>query len=149
MYKKRSIMLLAILVVGLIINPSFIMAKEEPLVLETDSEEPITVQPMWNYIGDFANSFNISNIGRARVESSLISFKADQIKIQSNLQQFKNGRWTTIKSWSSSSKIASCILGGTWYVLHGYYYRAVTTGMVYKGSKMVEQNTYTSNLWWY
>ncbi|MDA8226589.1 MAG: hypothetical protein M0T74_02590 [Desulfitobacterium hafniense] len=71
------------------------------------------------------------------------------IGINASIQQYVNGRWTTIKSWTSTSYNNSGYLDQTWYVTSGYYYRMVSTGAVYQNDKLVEQTSYTSPSYWY
>lgn len=56
MFRKKSIIPLAVLFIGLTINPPFTLASEE-LIVGTDS-----VQPVWTYISSFANSFIESDL---------------------------------------------------------------------------------------
>ena len=88
-------------------------------------------------------------MGKATVEVILEAHDTDELKIQVNLQQYKNGGWTTIKSWSNTSKDIYCAMGEAWYVVSGYSYRLVSTGTAYKNGVKVEQATYTSEAYEY
>lgn len=140
MFRKKGIILLVILVIGLTINPAFALASGE-LVVETDS-----VQPMWSHVSSFANLFDISAGGKATVNSLLYAYNVDSIRVQANLQQFKGDKWTTIKTWSNTSTDSYCGLQGTWYLVSGYTYRVITTGAVYNGNQLLELVSYTSPL---
>ena len=109
-----------------------------------EKSEHIIVEPLWNEIAEFSNGFDISTTGKATIESILYAFDVDEIRIDANLQQYKNGSWTTIKSWSSTSRDIYCAIDEIWYVISGYSYRLVSTGRVYENGKQVEQATYTS-----
>ena len=141
MFRKKAIILLAIFVICFTINPTFALANQGNVkTVESD-----LIQPMWNYIFSYRNAFDISKSGRADVTVILNSFTADSIRVEASIQQFKDGRWVTIKTWSNTVKDnITCGLAKSWYVMSGYYYRMVSTGMVYKNGKIVEQTSYTS-----
>ena len=107
------------------------------------------IQPCWTEISLFSNTFSISDSGLATVESLLYAFDVDEIKINVQFQQLKNGKWITIKNWTSSSTGIYCSLGEVWYVMSGYSYRMVSTGSVYENNSLVEQTTYISDIWEY
>lgn len=103
-------------------------------------------QTRFSYIDSFENTFNISSKGKATVTSYLIAQNGDNLKVVTKLQQYKNGYWKTIKSWSKKKKAISCGVNGTWYVRKGDRYRMVSYGYTYKDGKMVESTTYTSKI---
>ena len=102
------------------------------------------VRPLWTEIAEFTNSFDIASDGRATVESILYTYNVSDISLKAELQQLKNGSWTTIKSWTGKAKDIYCTIGEAWYVVSGYSYRLVATGTVYKNGSPAEQTTYTS-----
>ncbi len=102
------------------------------------------VRPLWTEIAEFTNSFDISTGGKATVESILYTYNVSDIGLKAELQQLKNGSWTTIKSWTGKSKDIYCTIGEAWYIVSGYSYRLVATGTVYKNGALAEQTTYTS-----
>ncbi len=146
MFTKKIIMLLVISVICFTINPTFILASQG----NQQTMESNLIQPMWTYIDSYRNTFVISDFGRADVTVVLHSFTADSIRVEASIQQLKNGDWITIKTWSNTvhDKI-TCGLGKSWYVAKGYLYRMVSTGIVYKNGKIVEQTTYVSPLRYY
>ncbi len=93
----------------------------------------------------FQNSFEISDHGKASVSAYLTARNVDKVKVSTKLQQYKNGSWQTIKSWTQTSSGTYAGLSGTYYVTKGYQYRIVSTGKVYLNQSLVEQTTYTSN----
>lgn len=117
-------------------------AQESGKVIESSKSN--VVKPNWTEISQFANTFDISSSGLATVESLLYAFNVNEISIVANLQQYKNGGWTTIKSWSNTSTDVYCGIGETWYLMSGYSYRLVNTGTVYKNGLQAEQAIYTS-----
>jgi len=107
------------------------------------------IQPFWQEITEFRNNFNISSTGKATVTVILYAYDVDSIEVEANLQQYKNGSWVTIKSWSNSSNDYYCGIGESWYVMSGYNYRLYSIGTVYENEVPVEQTTYTSDPHWY
>lgn len=109
----------------------------------------IEIGPYWTYISLYLNTFDISSSGRADIEVLLEGRNVDKSKVEASLQQYRDGRWTTIKNWSKTSEDTYCSLGEAWYVNKGYYYRLLSTGTVYRNNSQVEQTTYTSPSKWY
>lgn len=110
-----------------------------------EGTEQIIVQPKFTNISIFQTGFDISSTGKASVNVYLTAQNVDSVKVDANLQQYKNGIWTTIKSWTNTAAGTNAGLSGTYYVAKGYSYRIVSNGFVYKGSKMIETTTYTSD----
>ncbi len=142
MIKKASVLLIAVSI--LCMAPMQINAQE------TEQKINSAIGPMWVSITDFQNTFDISASGAALVNLRL-NARSDinKVVINASIQQYVNGRWTTIKSWTSTSYNNSGYLDQTWYVTSGYYYRMVSTGAVYQNDKLVEQTSYTSPSYWY
>jgi len=69
--------------------------------LKNEYSEQIIVQPYFTNISIFQNLFDISSDGKVSVTVYLTAQNVDSVKVDANLQQFKNGFWTTIKSWSN------------------------------------------------
>ena len=114
-----------------------------------DNAKDTIIQPRWTEISQFNNSFNITSSGRADIKSSMSAFNVDLIRVEANLQQFKNGSWVTIKTWTGTSQDVICSVVGSLYVHRGYSYRMVSTGTVYINGQQVEQANYTSNIRYY
>ncbi len=93
----------------------------------------------------FQNGFEISDYGRADISVYLKAQNVDKVKLYVQLQQLKNGKWKTIKSWSKTSNGTYAGLGAAYYVTQGYQYRLVSKGKVYLNQNLVEQTTYTSS----
>lgn len=102
------------------------------------------VQPKFTNIAIFQTGFDISSTGKASVNVYLTAQNVDSAKVDANLQQYKNGNWKTIKSWTNTSSGTSAGLSGSYYIAKGYSYRVVSKGYVFKGSKIIETTTYTS-----
>lgn len=110
--------------------------------VELDSIE--NIQPLFTNINVFQSTFDISSNGKASNTVYLNARNVDKVEIRANLQQYKSGSWTTIKSWSEFGNQTSYGFTKYWYVTKGYSYRLVSYGYVYKGNKIVEGNSITS-----
>jgi hypothetical protein len=141
MLKKRLKHLLGIvLMIGTLGVP--VQAQEK--LSNNELTEQLIVQPRFTNISIFQTGFDISSTGKASVNVYLTAQNVDSVKVDASLQQYKNGAWTTIKSWTNTTAGTNAGLSGTYYVATGYSYRIVSNGFVYKGSKMIETTTYTS-----
>lgn len=146
MFKKSFVVFLSVLLMCVFFSSTTAVVAGQGA--EASSEDHV-VTPMWTYIDSFYNYFGISDSGKATVEVMLDSVDADEIRLEAKLQQYKNGSWTTIKTWTNSRDWVTCYISENWYVASGYSYRLVSTGKVYKNGVMVEQTTYTSDSEYY
>ncbi|AIQ40645.1 hypothetical protein MKZ24_26555 [Paenibacillus sp. FSL R7-0297] len=65
----------------------------------------------------------ISSSGIAEMDVDLTAFQADKTSIVCNLQQYKDGGWTTLKTFSNSINSNDLNLFQTWAVAKGNNYR--------------------------
>ena len=84
MYKKSIHIILSIVIVLLL-----------SMVCLADENIQSVMKPSWNYLETYLNYFDISSTGKATVEVVLEAHNTDEFRIQANLQQYKNGGWTT------------------------------------------------------
>ncbi|MEA5023270.1 hypothetical protein SDC9_11161 [bioreactor metagenome] len=140
--RKRGItaVLLAVLLVSSI--PSAILADER--TSWTQAANGGIIQPYWTYLQKYQNDFYIEPNGIALVEVIASARNGDEIRIEADLQQYRNGNWTSVKNWSKTFAGASCGLSETWYVMSGYSYHMASSVKVYKNGVMVEQSSYVS-----
>ena len=143
MFKKRIFQLISIALISCIIVIP-VTAAPVSQVIKQD-----IVQPMFTNIILFQNGFNISSTGKVSVSVYLTAQNVDSVKVDANLQQYRNGAWITIKSWTKTSAGTTAGLSGTYYVLSGYSYRLASTGTVYIGNSIVEKTNYTSSAKFY
>lgn len=108
--------------------------------------EQINYQTRFTNINIFKNTFDISSSGQASVTSYLTARNVDSVKIKANLQQYKDGNWKTIKSWSETREGTRGGAGGKWYVASGNKYRIVSYGYTYEDGEMIESTSYTSKV---
>ncbi len=142
MRKRAAVLVLTLLILCLV--PMQILA------METNLAKNSPIGPMWVNIIEFTNSFDISDSGLFEFDTVLYARSdINKVVINASIQQYSNGSWQTIKSWSSTSYSNSGYLNQKWYVMSDYYYRLVSTGAVYQNGELVEQTSYTGPSYWY
>lgn len=136
--KRFAIMLLILsLVLSLASIPAFAQ--------QSDIIPGGIVKPRFTYINVFQSFFDISTFGRAEADVFLYAYDVDQVKVEAHIQQYKNGAWQTIKSWSNIEDGTSSGLGEYWYLMSGYSYRLVANGYTYINGIMVEDTQIISD----
>lgn len=101
-------------------------------------------QTRFSHINVFISGFDITDSGKAEVSAYLDTRNASSVKIKTYLQQYENGRWKTIKSWSEKAKDTNVGLGKSYYVASGYTYRMKSYAYVYDDSYLVEKTSSVS-----
>ena len=141
MIKKILILMLAVIMV---FSASAAVFAERLDDMAAGSGSDI-VEPLWDEIHQFTNHFDISSSGRATLESLMMAFDVDEIKVYTQLQQWDDDEWKTIKSWRSTSTDVYGYVDAAKYVMSKNSYRMVSTGTVYEDGSPVESNTYISD----
>lgn len=113
---------------------------------DTNMLENTIITPYFTNIFVFDSTLKISAYGKASVSSYLTAGNIDSFTIEVSLQQFKDGRWISIKKWEESSNRTSGGLSGSYYVSKGYVYRTVSKGMVYKNGVLLESTSAISKM---
>jgi hypothetical protein len=108
-------------------------------------EESEVVQVKFTNIYAFINNFEISDSGKSTFTSIITARNVDKVSISCYLQQYSNGIWKTIKSWSGEYKGTEYGLSSSWYVASGYSYRLKSYAYVYKDGTLIESDSYTSS----
>ncbi len=94
------------------------------------------ISPMFTYIFRAEAELYINSSGKATVETYVTgNSEVTSAKATIRLQQYKNGSWTTIKTWNETSSSRILNFSSTYYVPKGYYYRVQSTVTVYSGQK--------------
>ncbi|MEW8974003.1 MAG: hypothetical protein AB2375_07395 [Tissierellaceae bacterium] len=135
---KNKLKTLAICLILLLIIPQY----GEGVSLDSGGK----IKPMFTNINVFQATFDISSNGNSSSTVYLNARDVDKVEIRADLQQYKAGSWTTIKSWSNSKEGTNHGFTKNWYVAKGYSYRLVSYGYVYKGNKIVEDTSSTSKV---
>lgn len=107
------------------------------------------ISPMFTNIMQFRSSFDISKDGKSKSIAYISATNVNKVSVELHLQQYNDGRWTTIKDWSGSKSGDNYELSKEWYVTSGYSYRLVSKGYVYQGTKLVESTSSISNTVFY
>lgn len=127
MQKKKMIAFLLTLVMVFSIAAPVVSAVDA-----TDPEEGI--QPHYTRIAIFDIDLDIASNDKSTSYSSVTSgYGKDTINMTMELQKKVNGKWETIKSWSTSGTL-SVSLEKDWYVEKGYDYQVLTTADIYNPS---------------
>ncbi|MEA1974061.1 MAG: hypothetical protein U9N10_00740 [Bacillota bacterium] len=92
----------------------------------------------------FQNTFEIEKYGKVVLTSAVDARNTDEIKISMYLQKYEDGRWQTVKHWSTIQSGAFAVLGIQRYVASGYQYRMKSYAYVYKSDVLLESAVYTS-----
>lgn len=109
------------------------------------AEESPTVTPRYVNILVFTASCGVNSSGKASCYSFVETANSSHtIYLNIGLQRYKDGAWTTIKSWTGSGT-GEVEMDKSWYVTSGYYYRTSATATVYtSGGSFVESVTIRS-----
>jgi len=137
---KRLIPSMGILVIILSLGRIPVDTKQTK---DSKKDEEI-VQARFAYIDLFQNSFDIEDNGKSSFSTILWARNVDEVKVYGYLQQYKDGKWKTIKTWSNQANGTECYLSSSWYVASGYSYRFKSYAYLYVGGKFVESTNYTS-----
>lgn len=127
--------LLALLFLFCILCTSFLnVSAAEVIDMKTPQS---TLAPRMDYIAYASCNIYINSSGEATVKASINGYQdtTTKVTISAHLQQYKNGNWKTIKTFSSSKDSYRTNLSGTCSVSKGYSYRVQATVKAYSGSK--------------
>ncbi|WIV13507.1 hypothetical protein [Proteiniborus sp. MB09-C3] len=140
MYKRKALCLIIVILVFLPFN---IGAYADDDIGEESQKPSISIQ--MTYINNISNDFTIS-AGQAYIACSVKGYNdiTDKVAIYVNLQQYKDGSWVTIKSWSETFNDYIGNINKTYSVDKGYTYRVRASFTAYSGEKS-ESISSTSN----
>lgn len=103
------------------------------------------VSPYMDYISHANSNIYISN-GKATISCSVYGYQGitTRVKIDAKLQQYKNGKWVSIDTFSNENNSYRVSINETSSITKGYKYRVQATVKAYNGSS-VETRTVTSS----
>ena len=103
------------------------------------------ISPYMDYISHANSNIYISN-GKATISCSVYGYQGitTRVKIDAKLQQYKNGKWVSIDTFSKESNSYRVSINETSSITKGYKYRVQATIKAYSGSA-VETRTVTSS----
>jgi len=109
----------------------------------------VEIQPRWVTIAEIAPSLTINSSGRAESAGNVIAPGVDKIKITVALEQNRNGKWYTVKSWNKTiyNDYGYCI--GYWNVSSGYQYRTKIYASTYVNNALIESTSVVSRTIYY
>lgn len=141
MFKKK------VLVLGL----AFMMCLSPSIVFAGESLNNLNssiITPNWITVASTGCSLQINGgTAEAYAVVDVSDSNITTAKFTTNLQQYKSGKWTTIKTWKSTEAIEYLSAGfsGEYDIQKGYSYRLSGSISVYKGSTLVETVGFTSS----
>lgn len=143
MFKKLCVMA----IVGTMVMNGGVqsMALEKDMGMDTNNQNTIAM-PCMEYIASSRTTLNIDSNGTAKVNCSVYGYSGTttKVKITAKLQQYKNGSWITVKTFTASADSHYKIMSESCDVVSGYKYRVQATVSAYSGS-LVETRTETSS----
>ena len=124
--KRIFCILLAMIVVVTLAAPALAAANEP------------SVSPRYSYINA---GLVINNWGLTDCTAGCTVYGGDSIILTCSLQQYNGSYWTTVKSWTSTTKPSALIMKN-YGVYSGYVYRVKASCSVYDASgKLLENGT--------
>lgn len=111
-----------------------------PPPTEPIGNTPIIV-PYMKYTARASTNLIIDSKGKATITASIDGYKGvtDKVSINAELQQYKNGRWTKVTSFSDSDNSHRIRIYETTKVSRGYKYRVVTkVTAIHNGDKEIK-----------
>lgn len=109
-------------------------------------DKGLIIEPYFSNIYTFHTYFNIDGNGKAMLSTSLDGHSGDNSKIVAILQRYSDGRWISIKSFSSTSSTSDCSMSKNYYVAKGYSYRVLFNGYIYSGQIQLDYTNQISSL---
>lgn len=98
------------------------------------------IQPLYEDIATLQASLTIDTAtGRSSVIGRITAKVLTPVRTNCSLQQYKNGGWVELKSWSATGNMVSTV-SSTYYVAPGYNYRVVVTGYILDGQGNVTES---------
>ena len=104
-----------------------------------------SISPYMDYIARANANIYVSK-GEATISCSVYGYQGitTSVKIDAKLQQYKNGKWVSIDTFSKESNSYRVSIDETSSITKGYKYRVQATIKAYSGSK-IETRTVTSS----
>lgn len=102
-----------------------------------ENETPLVgISPRWSYTSSTITDLSISTSGSATGTAKLTGYQGTTTKVITYLylEQYANGSWSTIQSWSQTDDSYRATLQGTYNVSKGYKYRVKASYYAYSGS---------------
>lgn len=128
----------------LAISNSTVLSLADEVTLEDNNIVIEDTIPRYQYISSARSNISIDSKGVATISCTALGISGvKKIEITAYLQQYKNGNWVNVASWSGSGT-DNCLVSKTKSVSKGYSYRVSSKITAYKGS-LSENITVNSN----
>ena len=127
--KRIICVLLAVMLVAALVVPAMAAVKEP------------SVSPCYSYIEGLSASLSINSWGLTDCYASGVVYGGDSVVFTCSLQQYNGSYWSTVKSWSSTTKPTATI-AKNYAVYSGYTYRVKASCSVYNSSGTLLENGY-------
>ena len=127
MIKKKLIKIGLLSAILLQISTPTVAEKHVLPPIEPVGNIPVIV-PYMKYTARASTNLIIDSKGNATVTASIDGYKGitNKVSVNAELQQYKNGKWTKVKSFSDSDNSHRIRIYETTKVSKGYKYRVVT-----------------------
>lgn len=109
-------------------------------------EKESIIRPYMDYIARASCFLYIDSNGKATTDCSVYGYQGitTKVTITANLQQYKGGRWVTIKTFTESANSHRAYLCETTTISKGYTYRVTAEVKAYNGSNVETRNLTSS-----
>lgn len=113
---------------------------------EQSLEQESIIRPYMDYIARASCFLYIYSNGKAITDCSVYGYQGitTKVTITANLQQYKGGRWVTIKTFTESANSPRASLYETTSISKGYTYRVTAEIKAYSGSNVETRNLTSS-----
>lgn len=140
--KNRTRFLIAVLVLSLAVGMVPAAAVETNDVSE--------IQPCYIDLYAITANINISTAGKATCTGYATTYNTtDEIRMTLYLQRLEDGKWVTVKSWSSTGR-DYLAMEAYRYIVPGYYYHTLTMVSIYDSTgKYIESASCASRAVYY
>lgn len=145
--KLKTILSLALVMV-ILATPMPANAREKPsdVDLSIDVTEPeLRYVDVQSLKGDLA----ISSSGKASVFGSIVARTAERTSVTCSLKKYKDGNWSTHKSWTITEDFNVSTVMEDWYLPSGYSYRLYVYGYAWVNGNLVDTPIYISDTIYY
>lgn len=104
------------------------------------------IRPYMDYIARASCFLYIDSSGKATTDCSVYGYQGTttKVSITANLQQYKDGRWITIRTFTESANSHRVSMYETTAISKGYTYRVTAQVKAYSGSSVEERNLTSS-----
>ena len=118
----------------------------DEVIREEILENKLVIRPYMDYIARASCFLYIDSDGKATTDCSVYGYQGitTKVSITANLQQYKDGRWVTIKTFTESANSHRASLYKTTAISKGYTYRVTAEIKAYSGSSVETRNLTSS-----